>query len=43
VKWVYKKKINAQGDIETYKDRLIATGYKHMEGIDYVEVFAPIT
>ena len=34
-KWVYKRKIDADGKVETYKAKLMMKDYSQNEGIDY--------
>jgi hypothetical protein len=42
-KWVFKKKTDKGGNVHIYKARLVMKGFKKIHGIDYDEIFSPIT
>ena len=41
-KWVFKKKLNAIGEVKKYKAQLVTKGYSQVEGIEFGEVFSPV-
>jgi len=41
-KWVFRKKLNEQGEVERNKVRLISQGYNQQEIIDYNETFSQV-
>jgi hypothetical protein len=41
-KWVFKRKIGANGKVIKYKARLVACGYSQTEGVDFNETYAPV-
>lgn len=43
LKWIFKLKKDAEGNVVKYKARLIAKGYVQEHGVDFDEIFAPVT
>jgi len=42
-RWVFAKKLNSTNQVERYKCRLVAKGYMQQHGLDYDDVYAPVT
>lgn len=42
-KWIFKNKLDEQGDITRNKAQLVAQGYMQVEGVDFDETFASVT
>jgi hypothetical protein len=41
-KWIFKKKLDMDGNGHIYKARLVAKGFRQIHGVDYEETFSPV-
>ena len=42
LKWIYKVKLNQEGDIQKHKARFVARGFTQKSSIDFNETFFPV-
>ncbi|KAK9020324.1 hypothetical protein V6N11_054813 [Hibiscus sabdariffa] len=41
-KWVFKKKTDMDGNVQSYKGRLVAKDFRQIHSVDYDETFSPV-
>ncbi|KAG8485771.1 hypothetical protein CXB51_019116 [Gossypium anomalum] len=41
-KWVFKKKTDMDGNVQTYKGQLVTKGFRQIHGVDYDKTFSPM-
>jgi hypothetical protein len=42
-KWFFRNKLNKDGQVTRNKARLVCKGYAQLEGIDFEEMFSPVS
>ena len=43
IKWIFKRKTNADSSVTIYKARIVAKGFRQVQGVDYDESYSLIS
>ena len=42
-KWIFKRKMDADGSVTIYKARLVAKGFRQVQSVDYDKIFSLVS
>ena len=43
IKWIFKRKTDADSSVTIYKARIVAKGFRQVQGLDYDESFSRVS
>ena len=41
-KWIFKRKMDVDSSVTIYKARIVAKGFRQVQGVDYNEIFSTV-